>query len=303
LIAGLLRLALMLSALLLAGSASAADEDRQTLVHDGLERSYVVRVPALPAPSGGWPLVLMLHGGGGNAENAETMTGFTPKAREAGFIVAYPEGSGRLRGKLLSWNAGHCCGYAMTQSVDDVGFINALIDRLSARYPVDARRIYATGMSNGGMMTHRLGIELAARLAAIAPVVATVFGDENKPASAVSALMINGALDLNVPQLGGAPGGPGARAWDGTPMRPALEQAAFWAKADACAETPVTIEQPAATQWRYRCAGGKAVELYLVRDNGHAWPGGQPGSRRGDVPTQALNATDLIWAFFQAHPR
>jgi polyhydroxybutyrate depolymerase len=275
---------------------------RQTLTFAGVARSYVVRTPPGLARSGPRvPLVLVLHGGGGNAANAEQMTAFTAKALKEGFIVVYPEGTGRLREVLLTWNAGHCCGYAMKQRIDDVGFINALIDRLLQNYPLDSARIYATGMSNGGMMAHRLGIELSHRLAAIAPVVATVFGDEKPPSHPVSALMINGMLDKNVPYMGGVPGGRGVDAWDGSPTRPALDQATFWAKADGCAVGPRKDENSQRTVWRYRCESGQAVELILVKDNGHAWPGGQPGSRRGDQPSLSLHATDVIWEFFKAH--
>lgn len=295
---------LAMAAALLPLYVSAAPAERQTLVHGGIERHYVVRAPADLAPGKErLPLVLVLHGGGGNAENAEAMTGFTGKAAKERFIVVYPEGSGRLKNRLLTWNAGHCCGYAMEKQIDDVGFLNELITQLMQRYPIDSKRLYATGMSNGGMMTHRLGIALSGRLAAIAPVVATVFGDEAQPAGPLSALMINGALDQNVPNAGGAPGGRGASAWDGTPMRPMLDQATFWAAADACASPPQQIDQAATTQWRYSCPAGRAVELYQVKDNGHAWPGGEPGSRRGDTPSQSLNATDLIWTFFAEHPR
>jgi polyhydroxybutyrate depolymerase len=249
------------------------------------------------------PLVLVLHGGGGNAAHAERMTGFTEKARKEGFIVVYPEGSGRLRTRLLTWNAGHCCGYAMNQGVDDVKFIRALIDQLTESYPVDTRRIYATGMSNGGMMTHRLGIELSDRLAAIAPVVATVFGDEKKPAHPISALMINGMLDRHVPHTGGVPGGRGANAWDGSPARPALEQATFWARSNGCAKDPLREERSLQILWRYPCSSGREVRLLLLKDNGHAWPGGRPGTRRGDPPSTSVNATDVIWEFFKAHPK
>jgi polyhydroxybutyrate depolymerase len=282
----------------------AQDVSRQNLVHDGITRSYVVRTPAKRLrPDAPVPLVLVLHGGGGNAPNAEQMTGFTEKARREGFIVVYPEGSGRLKTNLLTWNAGHCCGYAMENKVDDVGFIRALIDEISRRYPVDPRRVYVTGMSNGGMMTHRLGIELSDRIAAIAPVVATVFGDEKKPAHAVSALMINGSLDENVPPAGGAPGGRGTQAWDGTPTRPVLEQATFWASSGSCKPEATKSDTKAWTHWRYACPTRTSVELYLVKDNGHAWPGGKPGSRRGDPPSESLEATDVIWDFFRTHAR
>ena len=86
------------------------------------------------------------------------MTGFTAKGQREGFIVVYPQGTGRRESLLLTWNAGHCCGYAMEQRVDDVGFIRVLLDTLLAQLPDRSARIYVTGMSNGGMMAHRLGI-------------------------------------------------------------------------------------------------------------------------------------------------
>jgi len=149
-------------------------------MHGGRLRSYILRLP--PAmPPGGVPLVLVLHGGGGNGVNAESMTDFTSLARAKGFIVAYPDGSARGRGGLLTWNAGHCCGYAMQSNVDDVGFLSALIDDLRSRYPIDSKRVYVTGISNGAMMAHRVGRELPQKVAAIAPVVGDVFGDEKAP--------------------------------------------------------------------------------------------------------------------------
>lgn len=284
--------------------ASAEEADaRHTLVHDGLTRGYVLRLPPAANAGARLPLVIVLHGGGGNAANAERMTGFTDKGRKEGFIVVYPDGTGPLEGRLLTWNDRHCCAYAMKNDVDDVGFIRALIDELVTRYRVDPKRIYATGMSNGGMMTHRLGIELSDRLAAIAPVVATVFGDEPMPEHALPALMINGMLDENVPWQGGPPGGRGARGWDGTPTKPALEQLGFWSKANACNEEPVKSENEQWVLWRAKCSPRIDVQLYLVKDNGHAWPGGQAGSARGDTPSTAMNATDVIWAFFAAHPK
>ena len=273
------------------------------MVHDGITRSFVIRAPADLAPRGRVPLVLVLHGGGGDAGNAERMTGFTGKAAQEGFIVVYPEGTSRLGTRLLTWNAGHCCGYAMDNRVKDVEFIGALIDTLIAEYPVDPLRIYATGMSNGGMMAHRLGIELSGRLAAIAPVVATVFGDERRPERPVSAIMLNGLLDVSVPHQGGPPGGRFSGSWDGTPAKPALAQGAFWADANACTGTPDTRDDGRSIHTTYRCPAGRAVELHLVRDNGHAWPGGERGSRLGDAPSASFGATDVIWEFFRAHPK
>jgi polyhydroxybutyrate depolymerase len=283
---------------------SAPSGQRQILLHDGIERRYTLHTPRdLSQGNGRVPLVLVLHGGGGNAANAERMTGFSDQSDKGGFIVAYPEGTGRFKDKLLTWNAGHCCGSAMQNHVDDVGFINALIDRLIKDYPVDPKRIYVTGMSNGGMMTHRLGIELSNRFAAIAPVAATLFGDEPRPHYPVSALMLNGMLDKSVPNQGGPPGGHFTGAWDGTPAQPAQAQAVFWADAAGCMKTPEQIDRGSFMLTRYRCPDGKAVEMILVKDNGHAWPGGKKGSRMGDSPSTALNGTDVIWTFFMAHTK
>jgi polyhydroxybutyrate depolymerase len=296
-----MRLQKMIPATLIALLAF-ANANAETLTHDGLTRRYVVRAPAAKAGVR-VPLVVVLHGGGGNAANAEQMTGFTAKARKEGFIVVYPDGTGPIEGRLLTWNVRHCCGYAMKNDVDDVGFIRALIETLESRYPIDPHRIYATGMSNGAMMAHRLGIELSDRLAGIAPVVGTLFGDEQIPSHPVAALMINGMLDENVPWQGGPGGGRGARSWDGTPTQPGLAQLEFWSHANGCAVMPGAQQQERWTSWSGDCPGHADVALYLLKDNGHAWPGGNPGSKRGDTPSSAMNATDVIWDFFQKHPR
>ena len=279
---------------------SADTAPRRMLVHDGLTRRYVVRAPAgTSRTSAPLPLVLVLHGGGGNATNAEQMTGFTRLVEREHIIVVYPDGiEAREGAPLETWNAGHCCGPAMQRKVDDVGFIAALLDELQRELPVDASRIYVTGMSNGAMMSHRIGRELAPRIAAIAPVVGTVFGDERTPSSPVSALMINGLLDRNIPADGGLSGGLGASTWDGTPMLPYIAQGTFWAAANGCSPAPTRAVQGTVTVSRYGCPDGRRVEVQQVSDNGHAWPGGARIGRVGDVPSTAMRATEVMWAFF-----
>jgi polyhydroxybutyrate depolymerase len=296
------RLGVSILLMMITAGLSYAD-DRQSIEVNGVSRTYVVRVPDQLKKGAAIPLVFVLHGGGGNAANAENMTGFTEKARQENFVVVYPEGSGRLRRGLFTWNAGHCCGYAMKNRIDDVAFINALIDRLAKNYSIDDDRIYVTGMSNGAMMAHRVGIELSQRVAAIAPVVGAVFGDERLPTQPVSALMINGLLDENVPFNGGPGGGRGKQAWDGTPTQAALQQGAFWAKANGCESASTKTDRATQTTYRYACPAGRSVELIVLKDNGHAWPGGKKGSKRGDAPSGSLDATDVIWEFFKAHPR
>lgn len=283
------------------GSRSA---QRQVLQYGGVERSFAIHVPnAVKDNTQRVPLVLVIHGGGGNARHAERVSGFSDKADREGFIVVYPEGTGRLKRNLLTWNAGHCCGTAMEKGVDDVGFFNALLDKLLQQYPIDPNRVYATGISNGGMMSHRLGRELSDRFAAIAPVAAALFGDEVQPPNPVSAIMINGLLDRAVPIDGGAPGGRFPQAWDGTPARPAVEQAKFWARANGCDAESARAEKALYTLTTYRCPVGRGVQLYVIKDGGHAWPGGEKGTPRGDQPSMAINATDVIWDFFAIHSR
>lgn len=284
--------------------SSSPQGGRHALTHDGARRSFVLRVPARAAgDTTRLPVVLMLHGGGGNAANAEQMSGLTALGQRERFLVVYPEGSSRFRTALLTWNAGHCCGYAMERRVDDVGFISALLDTLIARHHADPARVYVTGMSNGAMMSHRLGIALAPRIAAIAPVVGALFGDEAPPRTPVSALIINGALDRSVPLNGGEPGGPFSSSWDGTHPVPATEQGEFWARANGCEPGPDVRNEGAVTVRRYRCPAGRGVEMHIVHDGGHSWPGGQAGSRRGDVPSASMRASEAMWAFFKAHTR
>jgi polyhydroxybutyrate depolymerase len=278
-----------------------APSGERSLVHDGRTRSYVVRAPRDRRPGERLPVVLVLHGGGGSAQNAERMTGFTALVERERVLVVYPDGTSRA-GPLRTWNAGHCCAYALQARVDDVGFVAALLDTLAAQYPVDTRRIYATGMSNGAMMSHRLARELPDRLAAIAPVVGALFGDEPPARGPVAMLAINGARDSLIPPDGGGRGR-GAIGFDGMATTPVADQGTYWARANGCATAPSTSRRGMLVHTRYACPAGRSVELYLVEDNGHAWPGGQRGTPRADGPSRALDATEVIWAFFTANPR
>lgn len=264
-------------------------------------RSAELRVPsAAVAANARRPLVIVLHGGGGNAENAERMTGFTALVEREGIVVAYPNGSGRRarQQRLLTWNAGHCCGPAMERDVDDVAFLSALIDTLVATQAVDPRRVFITGMSNGAMMTHVAALRLGGKVAAIAPVVGAVFGDEPAAAAPVRAIIFNGLRDENVPFAGGAPGGPGRSAWRGEP-RPSLEQGVYWAKANGCGLEPRRDSVANVVSYRWPCPPGREVELHAVVDGAHAWPGGEGGRRfGGDRPPARPDATAMMWAFF-----
>lgn len=287
-------------------SAYAADGLRfRALTHDGLDRGYYIYVPrsvarqTLPVP-----VVMMLHGGGGSGQNADAMTGFSAKAAKEGFIAVFPNGTGRRDNALLTWNADHCCSFAMKNNIDDVGFLSKVIDDVVRTQNADKSRIYVTGLSNGGMMAHKLGRELSHKVAAIAPVISGLFGDEGRARYPVPMMSVNGALDQSIPVGGGQGGGRAAFfAWDGTPLKPISYQGAYWAQMNGCINKTSQSKSGKVIRTTYECPRSAPVVQYVVMDNGHAWPGGQKGTANGDEPSLSFATTDEIWNFFKSHRR
>jgi len=274
---------------------------RQTLTVGGTERSYLIHVPASYDGSSAVPLVLMFHGGGGSGANAERMSEMSPKADAEGFIAVYPNGTGPLpnQDRLLTWNAGHCCGDAMRNNIDDVGFIRALIVDLQQQYRIDPRRIYATGMSNGGAISYRLGLELSDVLAAIAPVAAVGQVAQQPPLAPIPVFIIHGDADENVPINGGI----GPKGIERQVRQPLKDVAQFWINANDCDTTPIVSEDAARRLEQYASPNGDDVWVLIAKGIGHAWPGGQKGRAEADAPGATVAATDLIWDFFETHPK
>jgi polyhydroxybutyrate depolymerase len=275
-------------------------DSTQSLTFAGRERAYLAHLPPAIGNSP-LPLVIVLHGGGGNAESAAKMTGMNALADNENFIVVYPDGTGKLNDLLLTWNSGNCCGYALDNQIDDVDFIRALIEKLARDYPIDARRVYATGISNGGMMSYRLACELSDKLAAIAPV-AGALNVECKPAQPVSVIAFHGTNDQNVPYNGGI----GAKGIDPHPRedKSVAYAMTFWAQFDKCAPMPARDERGNIVHNTYaNCANGAGVELYTIKGGGHAWPGGDRLTLLLDAPTKEISATELMWQFFRQHPK
>ena len=238
------------------------------------------------------PLVLVLHGGGQSPESAERMSGMSAKADKEGFLAAYPSGTGRSS-RMPTWNSGNCCGYAIQNNVDDVAFLRALIDKLEHDYSVDPRRIFVTGISNGGMMSYRVGCELADKIAAIAPVE----GAQNtdcRPSGPVSVIVFHGSADRLVPFNGGStPFQIGPKRSDNS----VANAIAFWVKKDGCSPTPKHDENGAAHTDVYSgCKNGTGVALYAIQGGRHSWPGGR-------ISGSSVPATDLMWSFFLQHPK
>jgi len=281
------RLAILLAAALLAPAAAAEEH----ITSGGLDRTYTLVDGARGnAPA---PLVIVLHGGGGSGSSVMKSSGFGQLARDKGFIGVFPDGSGRVG----TWNAAGCCGSALRDNVDDVGFIRDVIADVKSQHNVDPSRIYLVGMSNGAMLTHRAAIALSGEIAAAGTVVGAMFGGEPMPASPVPIVILNAADDDTVPVAGGmSPRRMVARAQT-MPFQPAAYQASFWAKADGCAAPAVTEQNAGFTRQSWTgCAAGSEVVFYIVNGAGHGWLGGKHNDNPGSV-----DATAVIWDFLTRH--
>jgi len=286
-----------------AGSLQPGDHVR-TIRVDGRERRYLVHVPPRHDPVTPAALVLAFHGGGANARNMVVFSGLNEKSDQAGFIVAYPEGSGRLE-RMLTFNAGNCCGFAAEHGIDDVAFVRHLLADLEGVVEIDRRRIFATGMSNGAMMAYRLASELADRIAAIAPVGGPMGMESCRPCRAVSVMHFHGAADEFAPFGGGRGRGP-----SGTDFYSVEHSIAAWVHANACQTTPVTTRLPdrekdgtTVKQVRYDSGKeGSEVVLIVVEGGGHTWPGQEPRMSFLGVSTRDISANDMMWEFFERHP-
>lgn len=273
-------------------------QGRKVLVH--LPGGYDASRPA--------PLVLALHGGGGFAEFMadDARYGLQKKADEAGFVVAFPNGYSKLPGgRFATWNAGGCCGDARDKGVDDVAFARAVVAAIQGRYSIDASRVFATGMSNGGMMSHRLACEAADVFRAVASVAGTDATARCEPSRPISVLHVHARDDDHVLFNGGA--GPGAFRDESKVMAfvSVPETVSRWVQRDHCAAPPQrTLDRPGAyCEAHTGCAGGVTVQLCVTDTGGHSWPGAQSVRRGKEGASQALDADDVIWRFFEQASR
>lgn len=272
----------------------------ETVIHsievDGRARSFRLYTPAgLPA-SDGVPLVVVLHGGLGSAEQAEEAYGWNAVADREGFLVAYPDGIDR------TWNAGGgCCGRAARTAVDDVEFVRQVVARIDQERALDVRRRYAAGMSNGGIFAYRLACETDL-FAAVGPVAATQLVACRSP-EPTSVMAVHGLDDTSV-RFDGEPGS-GIQTIDGPPVPEVIAGWRWVGGCDAPAETVDGVVRRSSAS----CAGGRSVALTTVDGAGHQWPGSVPAPAVAmrvlglDPPSNTLDATSELWAFFEAHPR
>jgi polyhydroxybutyrate depolymerase len=266
-----------------------------SIPHDGNYRKYLVHLPTNYTSNEEIPLVIAMHGGFGNAYNMQSMSQLSDKADQEDFIVVYPEG---VEGGIInasSWNAGWCCGFSSNTNVDDVGFIDVLIDTLSAKLAIDVSRIYATGMSNGGFMAYRLACELSHKIAAIAPVSASMAMENCNPSRPVPVISFHSFLDSNVPYDGGQ--GDGVSNHYNSPQDSVMNA---WGLMNNCQNTQDTLmsnNDYTLIEWS-ECECKTKVNYYITEDGGHSWHGGN-STLTGDPPSTVVNANDLMWDFFE----
>lgn len=274
------------------------------------KRDYHLHIPPGYDGSRALPLVVVVHGAFDNAKGVAKFTGFSALADREHFIVLYPNGIGIL-GYLQHWNAGHCCGKAHTEQIDDVGFVAAAIEDAALRLNVDRDRIFMLGFSNGGMFAYRFAAERGEMLAGFAALAASI-GSRTpdtetewrlpEPPRPIPLLIMHGTADHSVPfhgkesQRGGQP----------RYYKSVAQSAAFWRSRNGCGDAePTQVLSNGAvqlTRWS-DCTGHAPVWLYVLQDWEHIWPGPYFTNQleEGD-PLRGFDAAKIIWDFFKGQP-
>jgi polyhydroxybutyrate depolymerase len=279
------------------------DTKQYTLAVGSSSRTFLVHVPKNP-PAAHPPLVIALHGGGTNGKKMERFCGLSETSERYGFVVVYPNGSGRLKG-FLTWNAGSCCGYAEKHAIDDVAFLHQLIQYMIEQYHIDPSRVYITGISNGAMMAYRLAVEIPDQIAAIAPVAGTLTIDPGTIQAPMPIIHFHGTDDRFVPFEGGR----GSRGVTRNSYMAVEEAIKAWKRINQASAIPSVEELSAlhhdgtrVTRYTYRMGrDNQNIVLYKIIGGGHTWPG-QPHARLllGRTTTE-ISANDLMWEFFRFH--
>lgn len=222
------------------------------------------------------------------------------KSDKEGFVVAFPNGASRLpSGKIATWNAGNCCGYAVESNGDDVGFVKAVIEDIKKNFNIG--KIFATGMSNGGMLSHRLACEMSDTFTAIAAVAGTNNFDGCNPSKPISIMHIHGLEDQHVLFNGGC--GPDCMIKSETEFTSVPDTISGWVKRNNCNKDPQRVldKENAYCDLYTGCDNNVQVKLCVAKDGGHSWPGTEkaPNPLEKSKPSQAILATDEIWDFFK----
>ena len=247
------------------------------------------------------PAVIVLHGGMGSAEVMQANSGFDSVARKNGFMVVYAEGMS-FGGDRHAWNTGYLLR-RLVQDADDIAYFDQLIESLIRDHGADSSRIYMTGGSNGGMMTFVYAVARPERLAAIAPVVASMFTFDKKPSVPLPILIINGAKDEEVPLEGGMSENVIVRRGQQAPFKPLDEVVAFWVNVNKSkSEADVKKSGTVTTSVYEATADGAATEFVVDSEGGHGWPGSR-ARREGNAPISSFSGAERVWEFFKDKSR
>jgi poly(3-hydroxybutyrate) depolymerase/CubicO group peptidase (beta-lactamase class C family) len=279
------------------------------------ERVFHIFAPSAYDAKKTYPLVLVFHGGGGTAEGVAWETRWSELAEKEAFLVVYPEGTrdnpeapADFRTNGQSWNDGSGAAHlsAVRQGVDDISFVKAILAYVQAQFKVDSKRIYASGFSNGGSMSFRVGRELSGQIAAIAPVASADWLDKPLPASPLSVMYLTGTKDPLNPMEGGKL----RIGWKNYGTKPPVESIfKKWKVILKCAEE-AKIHRDDDKIKHFSFLADRAdigMEVYYIKEFGHYWPGGRtlmPESISGSKKNMdALDATRVIWDFFIRYPK
>ncbi len=291
------RITLILPLLLLLGATSFGQFVRKTVLHDGETRTYLVHLPTGYNGETNLPLVINMHGFGSNATEQAVYSRFNFLSDVNDFIVVYPEG---LEATIPLGSGQHWNAYFGT-GVDDLGFIDLMIDLIWNEYSIDLSRVYATGMSNGGYMSFMLACELSDRIAAIGSVTGSMVRDsftQCDPGRPVPVIQFHGTED-------------GVVAYDGSEFGYSIPDVMnFWAEQNACADDPVVTEledtdtDDNSTVTRTliaNCEDDVVVDFYRINGGGHTWPGAIIDQPQLGATNKDISAHRLIWEFFENH--
>jgi polyhydroxybutyrate depolymerase len=281
-----------------------------TALHDvnvsGMTRDYLLHVPprrprsrlgiALP-----YPLVIALHGSGADGEAVRHASGLDAVADGRRFLVAYPNATrGTLRFFGADWNAGACCGAAARDDVNDVAFIKALIESVASHLPVDRRRVYVAGFSDGARMAYRMACANAASIAAIGVVAGSLLDPHCAPARPVPVIAFHGTDDTEVPYNDSALVAPRRPLTVALPPLPS--SVVFWVAENSCRAVQARRESAHVVHTTVApCAGGE-VSFYSIDGGRHGWPG-EPDGEGSKPPMTELRATDVMVRFLMRHQR
>ncbi|MBS7787304.1 hypothetical protein KIH23_08335 [Flavobacterium sp. CYK-55] len=273
------------------------------LTVDGNVRRFVIYLPSGYNNAGKMPMIFALHGGGGSPEQMLSQIDFRTIAERDKIVLVYPEAFQE------KWNDGRPTP-ANLLGIDDVNFFNQMCDYMIANYPVESSKIFATGISNGGFMTSRLGCELSNRIAAIAVDAATIeqtnIYPNCNPSNPLPAIYIHGTLDYFVPFNGGI-----MTVGEGGTVISHFQAITKWVEINNCETNPIITNLPdisndgtTVVERKYsNVSNGNEVISYVISNGGHTWPQGVqslPISLVG-LTSQDMNANEVIWQFFKRH--